>query len=406
MSTPGHVLVNPLPAHGHVTPTLAVVAELVRRGHRVTFATTAEFADAVLATGAEPLVYDSALAGKAQPERFTADYVAREPLRCIEEGIATARVFERALAEPPDLYVYDVSTFPAGRALAQKQGRPAIQLFPVFASNEVFSFGQAQAAELDEPISAEHPAIVEFLAEVGGFVAEHGLTAGTMEFLTPCDETNLVFLPEEFQLNAWDFDDRHTFVGPCLPRERADGWAPPADGTPVVLISLGTTFNRNPDFFRRCARAFAGLPWHVVLTLGSRVRVAELGELPPNVEAHQWLPHAAVLRHASVFACHAGMGTMMEALSFGVPLVLVPPDVTEHKLNARRAAALGLGHLVSSVDSSAEEVRDAVLAAAGDARVRERVDWMRGALERAGGATRAADVVEATLARSRAATPL
>ena len=108
-----------------------------------------------------------------------------------------------------------------------------------------------------------------------------------------------------------------------------------------------------------------------------------------------------MLRHASVFVNHAGMGTMMEALSFGVPLVLVPPDVSEHRLNARRAAELGLGRMVSSVDVSADEIRDAVLAVAEDEKVRERVAWMRGVVNGAGGAVRAADVIEARLAGAR-----
>ncbi len=401
--TSGHVLFMPLPAYGHVTPTLAVVSELIERGHKVTFATTEEHADAVAATGAVPLCYESEMASKVQPERFTAEYIAREPLRCINENILTTRHFERNFAEMPDLFVYDVSTFPAGRGLARKYGRPAIQLFPVFASNETFNFGMRQAAEIEgsSSITAEHPAIVEFLAKVAGYIDEHGLNMSVEEFLTPCDEVNLVFMPEEFQLNAHDFDDRHTFVGPCLPREQDASWNPPSDGRPVVLISLGTTFNRNPAFFRRCAEVFADLPWHVVITLGSRVEVAELGDLPPNVEAHQWLTHAGVLRHASAFVNHAGMGTMMEALSFGVPLVLVPPDVSEHRLNARRAAELGLGRMVSSVDVSADEIRDAVLAVADDERVRTRIAWMRDVVNGAGGAVRAADVVEARLAATR-----
>ncbi len=397
----GHILFNPLPAYGHVTPTLAVVRELIERGHKVTFATTEEHADAVAATGAVPLTYESEMASKVQPERFTADYVAREPLRCIEENILTTRHFERSLADMPDLFVYDVSTFPTGRALARKYGRPAIQLFPVFASNDRFSFGHVQAAELEGTISAEHPAIVDFLKKVDAFIEEHGLGVSAEEFLYPCDEANLVFMPEEFQLSAHEFDERHTFVGPCLPRvQDTTSWRRP-DDSPVVLISLGTTFNRNPEFFRRCAEVFADLPWRVVITLGSRVEVAELGELPPNVEAHQWLTHSAVLQHASVFVNHAGMGTMMEALSFGVPLVLVPPDVTEHRLNARRAAELGLGRMVSSVDVSADEIRDAVLAVVSDEKVRERVTWMRDVVNGAGGAARAADVVEARLAAAR-----
>ena len=41
-----------LPAAGHVNPTMPVVAELVRRGHRVTYATSAKYVAAVESAGA------------------------------------------------------------------------------------------------------------------------------------------------------------------------------------------------------------------------------------------------------------------------------------------------------------------------------------------------------------------
>lgn len=47
-----HIAFICLPAAGHVNPTLPVVAELVRRGHRVTYATSAKYADAVESVGA------------------------------------------------------------------------------------------------------------------------------------------------------------------------------------------------------------------------------------------------------------------------------------------------------------------------------------------------------------------
>lgn len=398
--TMAHIAFLPLPAHGHVTPALPVAAELADRGHRVTFATTAEFAGAVAGTGATPVCYESSLAGKAQPARFTADYMAREPLRCIEESIAITPLLEQRIGGAPDLYAYDVSTFPTGRALARKSGRPGVQLFPVFASNERYSFGRAQAAELDDPVPADHPAIAEFLGKVADFAGEHGLGGAPESLLAPCDDANLVFLPERFQLNAEAFDGRHAFVGACLPaREPETQWRPPANGEPLALISLGTTFNDNAGFFRRCADAFADLPWQVVLTLGGRVDPADLGPLPGNVAAYRWVPHTAVLRHADVFACHAGMGTMMEALSFATPLVLVPPEVTEHRMNARRAVELGLGRMLASGSASAEDLRDTMLAVAADPAIRSRTTEMRDVLRAAGGTGRAADFVEARLRR-------
>jgi UDP:flavonoid glycosyltransferase YjiC (YdhE family) len=43
----------PVPAHGHVNPSLAVAAELGRRGHQVTYVVAEEFREAVARTGAD-----------------------------------------------------------------------------------------------------------------------------------------------------------------------------------------------------------------------------------------------------------------------------------------------------------------------------------------------------------------
>ena len=65
-----HVLFVALAGHGHVTPTLPLVEGLVQRGHRVAYATAADFAEAVtdvrgerLPDVAGPLV----VAGSAAP---------------------------------------------------------------------------------------------------------------------------------------------------------------------------------------------------------------------------------------------------------------------------------------------------------------------------------------------------
>jgi UDP:flavonoid glycosyltransferase YjiC (YdhE family) len=60
-----------------------------------------------------------------------------------------------------------------------------------------------------------------------------------------------------------------------------------------------------------------------VLAVGG-VDPAALGPIPPNVEVHAHVPQLAVLRRARVFVTPAGMGSTMESLYFGVPMVAVP----------------------------------------------------------------------------------
>ncbi|MFD2349933.1 glycosyltransferase [Nonomuraea ferruginea] len=138
------------------------------------------------------------------------------------------------------------------------------------------------------------------------------------------------------------FGERFAFVGPCL-GERAflSGWEPPGDGLPVALLSFGTVASGRPDLVRTCVRAFAELPWHGVVTLGDGMDPAELGPLPPTIEVRRWVSHLRVLEHASVAVTHGGMGTAMEALYWGCPMVVVPATAVDRLSRAadRRAGA-------------------------------------------------------------------
>jgi MGT family glycosyltransferase len=216
------------------------------------------------------------------------------------------------------------------------------------------------------------------------------------------DDLNLVFLPRAFQPEGDTFDDSFAFVGPCIAADTDSGqWAPPNEKR-GVLISLGTESNRRSGFFQTCAEAFADQSWHVVMTLGRSGRSADLSISAPNVEAHDWLPHAAVLPHMDVLVCHGGMGSVMESLYFGVPVVIIP-HTPEHLVNARHICELGLGATLQPHGMTAETLRSVVEDVAADPEIRQRVAMMRVSTIEAGGARRAADQLETWLLSSEAA---
>ncbi|MFF4754499.1 macrolide family glycosyltransferase [Streptomyces sp. NPDC002514] len=383
------LLIN-IPARGHVFPTLAVVTELVARGNTVTYVTVDEFADTVRATGAQALTYDSVnpleLVGK--PEAGGA------PAVFLRENIAMLRAIEAHYGERrPDVVVYDEAAFQAGRVLARKWHRPAVQSTPSFAFNEHFSFIRKMLEE------ADGFTLLDPVDETTALLAEHGLEGPLEDYLWTVrgpEERNLVYLPQNFQYRGETFDERFAFVGPCLgEREFLGDWRAPDDGRPLALVSLGTVHNDNIGFFRAAVDAFAELPWHAVISVGDKVGIDDLGPLPGNVEAHQWVPHLQVLEHASLFVSHGGTGSLMEALLAGVPLVVVPQwlDVAP---NAQRVAELGLGRLIEPADFDAARLRAAVLDLTADDEVGRRVASMREHVAAAGGTRRAADVIEAS----------
>ncbi|MCX4547557.1 MGT family glycosyltransferase [Streptomyces sp. NBC_01387] len=393
-----HVAFLPFPAFGHINTTLPIVAELVRRGHRVTFATNERFAPLAAGAGADVLRYESWLASRKLPDTVDADYLAHEPVRSIDEAIATVPLYEAGFAEDvPDVLLYDVSTFAAGRVLARKWKRPAIELFATFASNEHYSLTQQIGAMYADEIDGSHPAIIDFFVKQGQLWAEHGLDGMTLEeFNAPADGANLVFLPRRFQPAQETFDDRFAFVGTCIgSRATEPEWQPPAPDRPVVLVSMGSfSYDHQDAFVRTCVEAFTGTPWHVVMSVGEQFDLGGLGEVPDNIQLMRWVPQLAVLERADVFVSHAGMNSVMESMYFGTPVVALP-HMPEQRLIASRLAELGLGVHLPPAEVTAERLRTAVATLASDEGVRTRVRSLSDDLRATDGPSLAADYIEA-----------
>ncbi|MCP2259787.1 glycosyltransferase, MGT family [Streptoalloteichus tenebrarius] len=196
--------------------------------------------------------------------------------------------------------------------------------------------------------------------------------------------------------------DNFVFAGQCLDDRAHQGtWTAPDDGRPVLLVSLGTFYNKKPDFFRQCVAAFGSLDWTVVMSVGNHVDVTDLGSLPPNIKVHPSVPQMSVLSQATVFVTHAGMGSTIEGLYWGVPMVAVLQAMDQY-VNAARIADLGVGRHVPQEEATAEVLRDLVVALANDEDVTRRCAEIRQEVRRSGSTAKAADFVESCLTRPKA----
>lgn len=393
-----HVAFMPFPAFGHINTTLPIAAELVRRGHRVTFATNSRFESLAAATGADVLRYESWLASRRLPDTVDAEYMVHEPVRSIDEAIATVPVFEEGFAgDIPDVLLYDVSTFAAGRVLAGKWKRPAIELFATFASNERYSLTQEIGSLYADEIDPQHPALVDFFVKQGKLLQDHGLAHVTLEeFNAPAEESNLVFLPRTFQPAEETFDERFEFVGASIGDRAAEpAWDEPEPGRRVALVAMGSFgFGHQAEFLRTSLEAFAGTDWHVVVAAGDHIDRDALGPVPGNVHLMSWVPQLSVLRRADVFVSHAGMNSVMEAMYFGTPVVAVP-HMPEQRLIAARLADLGLGVHLPQEEVTADRLRTEVDRLAADEEALARVHALQEELQGCDGPSRAADHIEA-----------
>ncbi|MDX2964863.1 macrolide family glycosyltransferase [Streptomyces acidiscabies] len=379
-----HIAMIGIPAVSHVLPSLDVIRELVARGHRVTYANDPVVAHLIEPTGAELVPYTSVLpvADNDWPEEtiaamsvFLDDAVQALPqLRAVYD------------TDPADLYLYDIGAYPA-RAIAESQGRPLMQLSPTFVGWEGYE------TEVAAHIWAL-PGADAYRARFEAWLKESGASTLAMEEFAARPAHTVATITRAMQPQADRVDTSTvTFVGPCFDPAEGD-WARPAGAENVLLVSLGSAYTRQPEFYRQCLAAFGDLPgWHVVLQIGKYTDPADLGTIPANVEFHPWVPQRAILDRADAFVTHAGMGGCGEGLLAGVPMIAVPQGA-EQFMNADRLVELGIARRLDTADATAEALRSALLELTADPEVARRSAELQAAARKEGGTKRAADLVE------------
>jgi zeaxanthin glucosyltransferase len=109
-------------------------------------------------------------------------------------------------------------------------------------------------------------------------------------------------------------------------------------GEPVIYASMGTLMNGSVDIFRAIIQATAVQKgFQVVLSLGNQVEPEQLGPIPKNMIAVKRAPQLEILKRASVCITHAGLNTVLESLSQGVPQVAIPISLDQPGVAARIA---------------------------------------------------------------------
>ncbi|GAA4547835.1 macrolide family glycosyltransferase [Amycolatopsis samaneae] len=388
------------PAHGHVNPTLPLVEELVARGHRVTYVTGADLMPTAAAAGATPLEmrweFPRPSQDDGKPFKFTIEAFGAMLLGFQEQAeLSYPSLVAHFQRDRPDAVCFDMMGT-LGPLIADKLGVPMVTLLPSMASNEHFDMRTLltpEGAEDDGGVGEVFAKVFEAQAK---FRAANGLPAPTAPspLAGPSAPLNLVFVPREFQVAGDTFDDRFRFLGPSMgSRADAGGWQPPADGSPVLFVSLGTAFNDHPEFFAQCVEAFGDSPWHVVMAVGERV---EIPPVPGNFTVAAYFPQPVVLASATVFLSHTGMNSTMESLYYGVPLVSVP-QMPEQALNGGRAEELGFGRRLDSEAITPELLRRTVDEVANDPVIRANVTKFGEQLRAVDGPALGADALEELL---------
>jgi UDP:flavonoid glycosyltransferase YjiC (YdhE family) len=417
------VIILPLPAYGHINPTLPLAQELLARGEEVSYCLPDQLKPTIAAIGATNLPYQ--LTGRG----FDWRSVSCEELFFwlpLHQAVFSLEVLPQLLeilpAERPDYLIYDASCL-WGRLAARILHLPAIRFQTSFVLNEqlgpVFWALLDQADGVSMPRTAGGPSPggeppITFRSAVEQLCTTYNLPPiGLKSFFDHAEPLNLVPIPPAFQPGVESFDARFQFLGPSIvPRHTPTAF--PFDQLkpqPTLYISMGSVCTHEVDFFKTCFAAFGRTdattnqhrllpdtaqgeteqPWQVILATGTS-NVATLGPVPENFLLRSSVPQLEVLQQTTVFLTHGGMNSVMEALWYGVPMVVVP-QMTEQVITAHRVEELGLGLALEKPAVSVASLQEAVRRVASDKEIHTRVQQMQQSTRQMGGARRAADAV-------------
>lgn len=153
---------------------------------------------------------------------------------------------------------------------------------------------------------------------------------------------------------------------------REDPWQPAfAQKAPCIYFTLGTIFNvESGDLFERVLAGLRGLPNPVIATVGREIDPAVFGPQAENVRIERFLPQEELLPYCALTISHGGSGSVVGALAFGVPMLLLPMGA-DQPLNAARCVDLGVARVLDPVDCTPQTIRNAVTSLLADPTYRQ-----------------------------------
>lgn len=414
----GHVGVMCPNTPGHVNAMLALAEATRARGHRVTFFLLGQPPLSIIAAGFEVVP----LGGEVFPvDEYQAEF---QKLGLLQDRAALkhtlaigARAADAVLEVGPTVVgaasvtalVVDQVSFPGG-TVADQLGLPyatvcnALLLNPDSAVPPYFTHWHprdAWWARIRNRIAwaGLNRLYAPIITRIQNHRRRFGLKIPADISQVWSDKLQISQQPELFEFPRHALPRQVRFVGPL---HRSEGSQPVPfpwerlDGRPLIYASLGTLVNRVAATFRVIAEACDGLDAQLVISTGNGISPEALGEFPGEPIVVSYAPQLDLLRQAALAVTHAGLNTVLEALSTGLPMVAIPVTNDQPGI-AARVAWVGAGEAIPHKDVTLQSLRAAVIRVRSNPSYRAAAERVRDAIQAAGGAPRAAELIEQRL---------
>ena len=362
--------------YGHILPALGIALELLRRGHRVSFAVSEAFASLISRVGARPVIICpldtrrealSAILTKEDGSELNLTESALLKLTNLSRdrtAQSLAQLDELYVDDMPDVIIHDDIYDTAGRTFAEKKGIAKIRL-------------QSQFIDHDDPTISPR--------------------------MFDNDELVVVTVPTFFQRTpeVYSSSARFRFVG-FIPEGRSAAfqpWTPKRHLSRFILASATTGMGPQIKYCQTLLDSFRSQPWDIVLSLSafmdhtSDIDTALLKDVPANVQINRYAGNFEIMERSCLFIGQGGQGATLEAIYHGVPQIVVPP-YPYHLQVARRVSELGFGTCLPLSELSPKRMVKEISSLLDDATTLERVREAGCSMRGSRGAALAAEAIE------------
>ncbi|HEV8207168.1 MAG TPA: glycosyltransferase [Acidimicrobiia bacterium] len=337
---------------GHIHPMVPLARATVARGHDVLWAVPVDGIGHIERTGIPTVAI--APAGLTSVVDVRRRYPELDALPPLEVGDVMFGKLFGAIAAPhmlaglapvalewqPDLVVADAAEF-AGHIMAAELGVPSITkgFGPLLPERRTAAAGE----------------------EVAPLWRSRGLEPRS--YGGAYDHLYLDIYPPGLQPEAAAHVPRRQLLRPVVDDGQLETSSPlplPAarSDAPLVYVTMGTVFN-NPEPLKVVLTALGELDVRTLVTVGPQADPDALGMQPDHVRVERYVPQSLVLPHCDVVVSHAGSGTVLAALTLGLPQVCLPQGADQF-LNAAAVASSGVGISLMPGEGGAGAVRDGV----------------------------------------------
>jgi len=340
-----------------------IARALVDNGHEIAFATAADFCERIERCG-----FRAFPAGLKMPERgvimrkVISDMMKAPPSDRPKMGFP--RIFgehsapimlpdlQKVIAEyNPDLLIHDTSEL-AGPIAATAAGIPYVNhSFGHIMPDEIIALAAEWLAPLWKRIGQEPPPLAGLYRHLYLDICPPSLQFPGIA---------KVVSKEAMRPVAFDAE-----VG-----ERLPAWVDAMPSLPTVYVTMGTLFNDTQSLFRTILEGLRDEPINIIVTVGKSGDPAAFGPQPGNVHIERYLPQTLLFPRCNAVVSHGGSGTMLSALSAGIPLLSIPQGADQFR-NAERCSSAGAGNTLMPHEVSSEAVRIKVRALLDEAGFRE-----------------------------------